>query len=168
MSVSQGATVVHTPPFKNQDILFPVKVNIEIVNGNVKNGKCSEPIEFTYNPRKDLLNASVPNNGQNLGGILAGIPLSTSTIPPQTIGSSLASIAQPQPVTSIIPDVSLLTTTISTPTLVPQQVKKQPDINGKNNKYYWITLYCSHHHINHNQVNLKDKLTKIYLGKCIS
>jgi len=140
---SQGAAVIHTPPFKNQDILFPVKVNIEIVNGNVKNGKCSEPIEFTYNPRKDLLNASVPHNGHNLGGILAGIPLSTSTLPPQTLGSSMANIAPPPPVTTVIPDASLLTSPISTPTPVPQPVKKQPDINGKNtNKLYQnCTLY---------------------------
>lgn len=134
--VYQGAAVINTPPFKNQDILFPVKVNIELVNGNgnAKNGKCSEPIEFTYNPRKDILNASLIPNGQSLGGILAGLPLSTSTT--QQSFSSLVNIAPPAlpSVTPGIPDVSLLTSTVSTPSSVVLQPSiKEPDVNGKNN-----------------------------------
>jgi len=130
----QGASVVLTPPFNNQDILFPVKVNIELLSGNAKNGKCSEPIEFTYNPRQEILTTSVTPSGHSLGGILAGLPgglNTTTTTIPQSL-SSLASIAPFSPLTSVVTDVSSLLSTVSTP-VVPQQTYKEPDVNDWQN-----------------------------------
>lgn len=125
----QGAAVILTPPYSNQDILFPVKVNIELVSGNAKNGKCSEPIEFTYNPRQEILSASVTPSGHSLGGILAGLPggfnTCTTTIPQSF--SPLVNIPPSLPNVTAI-EASTLMSTVSTP-IVPQQNKKEPDVN---------------------------------------
>ena len=42
--------MVSTPAYCDLEIGSPVSVNIEVVTGNSRDPKCSEPIEFTYQP----------------------------------------------------------------------------------------------------------------------
>lgn len=78
-------------------------VSVEIVNGNnVKSGKCSEPIEFTYRPRKEIV-TSILTNGRNittLGGTKTETQGGTTNTAPQTHISSMVN-----PVTSAVSPV---------------------------------------------------------------
>lgn len=123
----QGAAVIVTPPYPDQDILFPVIVNLELLSGNAKNPKCSEPIEFTYKPRQDIMTASVAPSGHCLGGILAGLQGGLTTNTAQSL-SSLVSMVTPTP--TVIPNLPV-TTSISTTIapIVPVISKKEPDVN---------------------------------------
>ncbi|XP_048589693.1 uncharacterized protein LOC5512203 isoform X1 [Nematostella vectensis] len=46
----QGAGVICTPPFFDLNIMSPMRVNLEVLSTS-KNAKCSDPVEFTYQPR---------------------------------------------------------------------------------------------------------------------
>ena len=50
----QGAAVVLTPAYCDTQITSPVTVNVEVVFGNGRDSKSSEPIEFTYKPSPKL------------------------------------------------------------------------------------------------------------------
>lgn len=110
--------MIRTPPYCDQDILLPVTVNVEIVNGNNvnKSGKCSEPIEFTYRPRKEIV-TSILTNGRNittLGGTKTETQGGTTTTPLQTLNSSMVNPMTPAPISPAVPVAA-----------------KQPDENGE-------------------------------------
>lgn len=50
----QGAAVVLTPAYCDTQITSPVTVNVEVMFGNGRDAKSSEPIEFTYKPSPKL------------------------------------------------------------------------------------------------------------------
>ncbi|XP_044176436.1 nuclear factor of activated T-cells, cytoplasmic 4-like isoform X4 [Acropora millepora] len=50
----QGAAVVLTPAYCDTQITSPITVNVEVVFGNGRDSKSSEPIEFTYKPSPKL------------------------------------------------------------------------------------------------------------------
>jgi len=104
-----------------------VKVNLELLSGNTKNQKCSEPIEFTYKPRQDIMTASLIPSGHSLGGILAGLQGGLTTTTAQSL--PLVSMGG-APTPTVIPNLPVTTTTTSSiAPAVPVLSKKEPDVN---------------------------------------
>lgn len=80
----QGAAVVLTPAYCDTQITSPVTVNVEVVFGNGRDSKSSEPIEFTYKPSPKLQVQEVE--------MLPNLPDPTDTFLPMEMFNSIGDI----------------------------------------------------------------------------
>ncbi|XP_068702546.1 nuclear factor of activated T-cells, cytoplasmic 2-like isoform X2 [Montipora foliosa] len=80
----QGAAVVLTPAYCDTQISSPVTVNVEVMFGNGRDAKSSEPIEFTYKPNPKLEVEEVE--------MLSSLPVSTERFLPLEIFNSVGDI----------------------------------------------------------------------------